>query len=246
MTHNAPKYVEETIVSLNEVTAPGDREQCEVVVLDNASDAQTKELLTSLAARGYIDKLEFSPVNTFFARGNNLAADLSAPSARYLLLLNSDIRIKSPDWLSELIRLKEEGGHAAAAYGCCMNPNRADGYCLLVDRELYMKYRMDEDFPWWGSATKLQYDILQLGRSILAIDNHDDIIYHYGGKSGQDYKQSGRLNPEFGKIIASFDTVKGAVFIVNEADSCSPLKSLRNKIKKIMIRLKNIRYTIII
>lgn len=238
LTHNAPKYVEQTLVTLGDVTDPAIKAECEVVVLDNASEAPVRELLGSLRQKGYIDKLHLSDVNTFFARGNNLAAEMSDASARYLLLLNSDVRIDDPNWLTELMRLKEEGGYAAAAYGFCAKPDRADGYCLLIDRDVYMKYRLDEDFPWWGGVTKLQYEMLRDGLSVLAVDNHEGVLHHHGGKSGKSYRQAGKLDERYDSMMREFGRIKGAdVFTLRKKGLAGMVKE---KLRKVMTAVKRI------
>lgn len=237
LTHNAPVWVEETIVTLDTVTAKVQRERSEVIVLDNASREETRTLLERLKQEGRIDKLHFSEENTFFARGNNLAAAMGDPQAKYILLLNSDVRIDDPLWLEKLIRYKEEGGYAAASYGRCENPDRADGYCLLIDRALYMKYGLDEDFPWWGGTTKLQYQLLEEGCSILAIDNHDDIVYHYGGKSGRSYKAAGKPGEEYRRIMSGFGALAGKVTVLDLRPSKSVFARKMKKVKALLKRM---------
>ncbi|POE02267.1 glycosyltransferase family 2 protein [Pectobacterium odoriferum] len=53
LTHNAPIYVEETISSLNKITRKEDLEHVEIVVLDNASEQETVNLLHSLKEKIY-------------------------------------------------------------------------------------------------------------------------------------------------------------------------------------------------
>jgi glycosyltransferase involved in cell wall biosynthesis len=187
LTHNAPDYVEETIVTLNEITQKEDRESMEIIVLDNASEDLTKEILLKLKEKNYIDKLHFSNVNTLFAKGNNLASELASKSSKYYLLLNSDIKINHPQWLQNLLKLKEKEKCNAISYGVCFEPVRCDGYCFLIERELYDFYRLDESFEWFWSITKIQAQLLRDGYSLVGIKNHNKYLYHYGGKSGFDF-----------------------------------------------------------
>lgn len=239
LTHNAPKYVEETLRTLNEVTDRETLSRCEIVVLDNDSEQETRSLLGVLKAKGWIDKLEFSPVNTFFARGNNLAAQMSDKSARYYLLLNSDVSIRHSNWLRELIDYKEEGGYGAAAFGACRAPERADGYCLLIDRELYDRHQLDENFEWWGGVTKLQCELLKEGYNILAIDHHDSQIYHYGGKSGRTYKEAKKMDVDPTELLDCFANSRGKVVVKNHSEP-SLWDKIVHKFRKVETRLRQL------
>ena len=183
LTHNAPAYVKETLETL-QLTRRDEETNFEIIVLDNASDQETRDVLIEQQKLGHIDKLRFSDENTLFAKGNNLAARMSDAEAQYLLLLNSDVRIKREDWLRFLYDKKRLGNFAVAAFGCCLTPSRADGYCFLIDRDLYLRIQLDENFPWYWGITKLQASVLSEHKSILAIVNHDKYLLHYGGKSG--------------------------------------------------------------
>lgn len=215
LTHNAPKYVEETLATLNEVTPKETRDRLEIIVWDNASEPSTTELIKKLRDKGYIDKLSLSDKNLLFAGGNNRAAELASSETKYYLLLNSDIRINDPQWIDILLNAKNAGNYAAASYGACKNPNRADGYCLLVDKELYDQYKLDEQFQWWWSVTKLQAQILQHGSNILAFKNHDKILLHYGGKSGHDFVNAKGMDADASEILSWFQNSIGKVYINN-------------------------------
>lgn len=239
LTHNAPRYVEETLRTLHEVTNDNDLSRCEIIVLDNSSEEETKSLLRKLESGGYVDKLKFSPENTFFARGNNLAAEMADKSTKYYLLLNSDVSIRHSDWLSKLIEYKEQGDYTAVSYGVCGGPNRADGYCLLIDRNVYDKHKLDEDFQWWGGVTKLQCELLKEGHSILAIDHHDDLIYHFGGKSGRTFKQAQRVNIDPSEVMECFRNSKGKVVVINHTKP-TYMTMVRRKIKKVTTLIRRI------
>lgn len=107
LTHNAPKYVWESIVSLKENTK---NVEYELIVLDNHSKFITRMLLKNLKSKkGLIDKLIMSDKNLLFAKGNNVAFE-SASNSDYILLLNSDVRINSKDWLDTLLKIHPRGG----------------------------------------------------------------------------------------------------------------------------------------
>ena len=112
LTHNAPRYVRKTLVSLKKHTK---NVEYELIVLDNGSKRITKRLLEHYKKRGFIDKLVLSEENLLFAKGNNKAFQY-AKDSDYILLLNSDIKIKSDSWLKTLIDIQPENG-GISAYG---------------------------------------------------------------------------------------------------------------------------------
>lgn len=182
LVHNAYEYTKNTIETLQ--MTKGDYE---LIVLDNASDFKTRKLLLKLYNKGLIDKLYFSSVNTLFAKGNNIASNLCDKNSTKILLLNSDIDIRNENWLNEMLKNYEKG---ILSLGVCCNPpyTRVDGFCLLIDKKLYNKYKLDENFEWWWSITKLQAQVLSDGYKVKGIKNYSNLIFHYGGASGNDFK----------------------------------------------------------
>jgi len=230
LTHNAPRYVEETIVTLNEVTRPEERNIMEIIVFDNASDEETKRILYGLKERGYIDKLQLSEINTLFSLGNNLASNLASKESNFLLLLNSDIKINHPDWLYQLLKYKKTGNYNVISYGYAGGPSRCDGYCFLIDKNLYDTYKLDESFEWWWGITKIQAELLKDGYSILAIKNHNKYLYHYGGKSGLDFDKAKGMNTEIKEVLSWFQNNTIEVF-----DLCI-IQTITENIRKIIRR----------
>ena len=151
LVHNSPKLTLKTLWTLKKTAGVN----YETVVLDNASDISAKILLKSLFFFGYIDKLIYSPENTFFAAGNNIASEFASKTSGYYLLLNSDIKIIRKDWLK---KLKDNHKYGISSIGVCdigKKNERCDGYCFLIDKDLYDKYRLDENFKWFYGITKL-------------------------------------------------------------------------------------------
>ena len=140
-------------------------------------------MLCKLKKKGLIDKLIFEKTNTLFAKGNNIASKHCDKESKYILLLNSDIEIRDKYWLKYL---QEGHKRGATSYGLCDNyPHiRGDGYCILIDRDLYLKYQLDEKFEWWWSVTKLQAQLLNDGYAVTAVKEHELLLHHYGGMSG--------------------------------------------------------------
>jgi len=145
--------------------------EVEWIVVDNASDEPTARFVQQLPAV----KVIRSDQNLYFAAGNNLGAD--SARGKHILLLNSDVVIKDPRWLAKLMMIHRPG---VTAYGLRENPTRADGFCFLVDRNLYY---LDPYYKWDWSVTKLQANLLAQGYVVKAIRHFTEIV-HYGGGSG--------------------------------------------------------------
>lgn len=184
LTHNATKYVDLTIKTLRKYTKDINYE---LVVLDNASKRPTRLLLRWLFRRKMIDKVVFSSYNTLFAAGNNILTSVADKNAKYFLLLNSDIEIKSDKWLHKLLEVHKGG---VTSFGVVdTEPYRVDGYCYLIDADLYRKYPLDEhNFQWFWAITKQQAQVLTSGHVVQGFQNHEEYIHHFGGKSGGDFE----------------------------------------------------------
>lgn len=231
LTHNAPEFVKETLETLNNITDAEDLSKCEIIVYDNASEPETIKILKNLTSRGFIDKIFFSDKNLLFAGGNNAAIEMASSDIKYYLLLNSDIKINDPKWLRILLNVKKEDCYNVVSYGTCTNPTRADGYCFLVDKHLYDKYKLDESYQWWWSVTKLQANILKSGGKILAFKNHETLIHHYGGASGKDFKDAKGMNIDITEVKSWFESNKNEV-IVRRASVLNGMISMVNKYRK--------------
>lgn len=204
LTYNAPKYVKESIVTLKENTK---NVEYELIVLDNHSKFITRMLLKRLKSRGFIDKLIMSDKNLLFAKGNNVAFE-SASNSEYVLLLNSDVRINSKDWLKTLLKIHPQEGGVSSFGSVDSEPIRADGYCLLINRDLYEKYKLDEKYEWWWGVTKLESMVLKEGKKIVAVRNHEEFIHHYGGKSGKGFKNAKGMDADRNEVKKWFDNNK--------------------------------------
>lgn len=187
LTHNAPRYVYKSIKTIKEMT---EDMEYELIVIDNASKKITCSLLKYLYKKGFISKLQFNTKNVFFAKGNNQASKLCSDDSNYFLLLNSDIKIKSKDWLKVLLSIHPVNGGISSFGAIVSEPIRADGYCMLINRDLYLKFQLDETFEWFWSVTKLESEVLNNGNSVRAVLNHEKYLHHYGKKSGRAFKKA--------------------------------------------------------
>lgn len=179
LTYNAPKYVEHSIKTVRAGTEGVDYE---LVVYDNHSSVQTVNLLNKLKGQGYIDKLILSDENYYFVGGNNRAVRCSADDSDYILLLNSDVEIRNSQWLKKIVDSHERG--ITACQVCSKTDNRPDGWCLLVDRDIYLDHNLDEDkFTWYYSIADFGSRVMRSGYSVQTIRKYDNFIKHFGGMS---------------------------------------------------------------
>lgn len=199
LTHNALRYCHILFNSLKKTEAV----DYEVVVVDNDSSLFTRLYLYWLFVRGRIQRLCLLNCNTLFAEGNNIGVNASSRGSSYVLLLNSDIEIRDRLWLRKLVDGHRPG---ASSYGYCPHVwPHADAYCFLIDRNLYLKYQLDEVFPWWWAATKLQSELLRDGFSIRAVREHNHLIYHFWGKSGVPTLPAEVTTPSEQSVLDWFD-----------------------------------------
>ena len=186
LVYNAPLLTLQTLLTLKRTK----NVDYEVVVVDNASNIITKLVLQFLFRHNYIDKLVTSDENTFFAKGNNIGTSYADEKSRYYLLLNSDIKIIDPDWLYLMVK---EHQYGISSIGICDKDKltaRCDGYCFLIDKDLYDKYKLDENYKWWYGITKLQVQVLsQKDCFVGGCEDDSTLIKHYWGGSGKAYKK---------------------------------------------------------
>jgi GT2 family glycosyltransferase len=94
----------------------------EVVVVDNGSGAETRELLARWRPPFDVQVLR-NDHNATFGAGNNQAA--TAASGAYLLLLNDDIEPIEPGWLGHLVTTAERTGAGATGARLVYPPDTA-------------------------------------------------------------------------------------------------------------------------
>jgi glycosyltransferase involved in cell wall biosynthesis len=233
LTHNAPEYVELSIRTLARYTR---NVNYELVVVDNASGQPTKDCLNQLQREGLIQHLTLLGYNSFFAAGNNIAAGHAAADSTYLLLINSDVEIKDPNWLSNLLDVHKPG---ITAYGVVEAPLRVDGYCLLVDAALYRERLLDENHQFFWAVTKFQAALLAQGHSVQGYAEHERYLHHFGGKSGKDFKSAKGLVVTQAELAECF---QGKTIRVLDAlsDGSLPQRPRKNVIDRGIARLQQL------
>lgn len=123
-----------------------------------------------------------SDKNYFFVGGNNRAVKYVAEESDYIVLLNSDIEIRNSQWLKKIVEIHQRG--ITACQICSEADNRPDGWCLLVDRDIYLNHKLDEKrFTWYYSIADFGSRVMCSGYSVQTIKNYDNFIRHFGGMS---------------------------------------------------------------
>lgn len=202
LVHNAPDYVKLAIDSLEKYTRGT---KYELIVVDNHSHFSTRLLLKKLKREGKIQKLLMNRKNLLFAKGNNAGSLLAAEDVTHYLLLNSDVEIRSSQWLERLLDLCPEGG--ISSYGLVEDtPVRADGYAMLLDRKLYDTFLLDENYEWFWSVTKIQAQALCSGKKVVAVRKHEEMLHHFGGKSGSAFRHASGMQEKAEVINGWFGT----------------------------------------
>lgn len=179
LTYNAPEYIIHSIKGVKKYT---ENVNYELVVYDNKSKDFTQRILKKLEKNNLIDKLIFSDKNYFFVGGNNRAIKYVSKDSKYILLLNSDIEIRNKYWLENILRIHKKG--ITACQVCDEIDCRPDGWCLLVDKEIYLKYLLDEEkFTWYFSIADFASRVMKAGYNVQSIRNYQEFIIHFGGAS---------------------------------------------------------------
>lgn len=177
LTHNALHHTKRMFETL-QMTTDADYA---VVVVDNASGDATPPYLLSLLQAQYIHAAALLRENAFFAKGNNIGFSLRPARSTHVLLLNNDVIIQHPAWLSNLHQVAGEG---MAGYGLVSGPNRPDGFCLLVPVSHYAAHPLDEQYRWWYSVSLLTAKAMADGITVAAVKRYHRYVHHVCGGSG--------------------------------------------------------------
>lgn len=212
VVHNGIEYIKSCLNSLQKTQY----RNFEVIVVDNASDQETREYLHHARNAGQIQKLILNKSNKYFSGGNNIGAKHSSNTSAYLLLLNSDTIINDSTWLSRLVYSRASKG--ITSFGFASIPFRPDGWCFLVSRELYRelggistRFKMN-----WG-ITDLTRRAILLKRPVRVLLGHKKFITHLGGKSYTDAirKLQNKTNVNILPILLNWNWLKISTFKLN-------------------------------
>src|SRR4051812_22927772 len=193
VSYNALSYARKMLKSVRRTTGV----DYEIVVVDNCSKLRTRSWWTLQRFLGRINRLALLDRNTFFANGCNIGVAMTPRETTHVLLLNTDCEVLDPAWLERMLSVHKPGATGLRYIKKGPWP-RADGFCLLVDRELWGD-GLDESYQWWWAVTAMQAKMLREGLSVQAVANFSDVLVHHRGKSGKAFTaaKSGRSDATY-------------------------------------------------
>lgn len=171
----------------------------EVVVVDNGSGVHTVDLLKGWQTNRLITTLVEERVNHYFSGGHNIGARHTNPASEFLLLLNSDVAFRRPDWLTKMLQWMDGSIEATPDLWCTqptVSPGpldivtlgwsyqqdiepghcRPEGWCYLVKREWWLD--LDENFPMAGGLEHATADAIRAGAQAGCLFNYSSYLVH--------------------------------------------------------------------
>lgn len=182
-----------------------DYDSFEVIVVDNGSDEATIAELEKHKAEGRIDTLVLAGVNHMFSEGNNIGFRNSDPGSKYILLLNSDVGVIRPDWLTKQVAwmegtietkpsiwglrptVVEPGPRDIISFGFAWDTNvlpsmmRPEGFCCLIRRSVWVD--LSPDIPWHGGFEEAMAIAIRNGAKCGVLSQYPPYLVHREGGS---------------------------------------------------------------
>lgn len=193
VTHNARDHVRSCLKSIRARSHVA----YELVVVDNASRPETRELL-----RAQPDlKLALNDDNLLWAAGINQAIGMADPGSPYLLLLNPDIEVLADNWLEVMLAIfaaAPEVGVVGTAHNYAPAAPMfgwIDGSCFMVRHALMREVGpLDaERFPWSGAPALWCARAWKAGWRYRVVNPKDRLLHHVVGASRREYGAEDRL-----------------------------------------------------
>jgi GT2 family glycosyltransferase len=207
VTYNAAGYVRRCLESIRRRT----QHAYELVVVDNASRLETRELLRRQSDL----KLALNDENRLWCAGINQAMRMADPRSPYLLLLNPDVEVVADNWLAPLIGLIESGPRVAVA-GTTHRYSPAgpvhgwiDGCCFMVRHPVMraLGYFDAARFPWSGAPAMWTIRAWKAGWTYRVANRKDRLVLHHQHRSIEDQDPGARRPPEAFRMPVRFEAM---------------------------------------
>lgn len=177
----------------------------ETIVVDNGSDPHVVDALRQHKAEGRITTLVESPINTWFSEGNNIGFRNSNPNSEYVLLLNSDVGIVAPNWLTKMLDwmngtidykpsvwdlhtvTPSPGPKDIISFGWSFDPQvipsscRPEGWCCMFRRNVFQE--MSPDFPFYYGFEEMIGNVVRAGARCGVLWHYQPYLVHREGGS---------------------------------------------------------------
>ncbi len=178
VTFNAPEAVRDCLEGIRQRTPSP---SYEVVVVDNASRAETFDYLRSVPWIRLIRNEE----NRLWSPACNQAMLAAHPGSRYLLLLNSDIVILRDDWLETLVTVIESAPNVGIVgphhHRRAVGPvhGTLNGDCFMFRRTVLEQVGLfDEAYPWAGANLIFTIGAYRRGWIYKVLNRADRVVHH--------------------------------------------------------------------
>jgi GT2 family glycosyltransferase len=186
VTFNACEYVRRCLDSIRART----RAAHEIIVIDNASRAETRDYLRSETGI----RLTLNDENVLWCAACNQGMKLTDPGAEFFLLLNPDVEALRDDWIDIMLRVMQSADnvgmvgpvHRYSGIGPVWGS--LDGHCILLRRKLVEEIGpFDcERFPMSGAPSHYAIRAYRAGWIYKVLHRDDQILVHHGDKSRED------------------------------------------------------------
>jgi len=193
VTHNACDHVRRCLGSIRRHS----HVPHELIVVDNASGSETRELLRSQPDL----KLTLNGDNLLWAAGINQAIRMADPGSDYLLLLNPDVEVLADNWLEVMLQIfaaEPKVGVVGTAHNYAPAAPMfgwIDGSCFMVRHALMREIGLldAERFPWAGAPALWCARAWKAGWRYRVVNPKDRLLHHSIGASRREYRSDDRL-----------------------------------------------------
>lgn len=172
-----------------------EKEECELILLNNGSNDETKEYLEELKDTKGI-KVLHSTSNKGFGGGNNYC--LKSATGEYVLFLNNDVVLEESGWVTKLYNETKKGKYIVGAM--LVKDNSAtefrnqirpylNGWCVMYPKSFLDKHGgFHKDFGWaYFEDVELSQRAIRYGYQLKQVDFK---IIHLGSKSSDQFDRA--------------------------------------------------------